>query len=152
MCIYANIVDIESFRCLELKRSTRDKEAPAPASLSWKNSFGGRKVEKDTAVAFSIDTGDAMDYCLDEDVMDWTAFENSSDCMEWESESVCDCEVVDMQIDEEDDCMEFELVCDCEVVDMQIDEEEDFMSWELVCDCEVVDMQIDEEEDFMSWD
>jgi hypothetical protein len=38
MCVYN-----ESFRCLELERSTRDKEGSTPASLSCKLSTGGRK-------------------------------------------------------------------------------------------------------------
>jgi hypothetical protein len=133
MCIYANIVDNESFRCLELERSTSDKEGPAPASLSWKYSTGGRKVlEKDTAVAFSIDTGDAMDCCLEEDVMevmDWTAEEDSSDYMDWTAvqfDEATEMEWTEVHFDEEMEyCVDETISDDIDMVD-----QEDFMDCE----------------------
>jgi hypothetical protein len=76
MCIYANVVDNE--------RSNRYKEGPSPASFAWKNSTGDdrKMLENDTAVVFSIDAMD-MDFYLEEEVMDWTVEEDSSDYMDW---------------------------------------------------------------------
>jgi hypothetical protein len=144
MCIY-NVVDNESFRCLKLERSTSDKEAPAPASYD----FGGRKVEKDTAVAFSIE----MDLCLEEEVMDWTAKEDSSDCMDWTAvrfDEATEMEWMEIHFDEEMEyCVDETISDDIDMVD-----QEDWVDWEEeeVCYCEVVDMDFGEEEDFMNRD
>jgi len=144
MCIFDN----ESLRCLEMERSNKDKEGPAPASLSWKYSTGGSKVEKDTAVSFSIDSGAAMDWCLEEDCMDWTAMvmaeaeEDSNDYMDWAAVQFD--EAIDMEIDEDEDAddmdfeygefvdtMDFEYVEFPDAMDFEYGDFVDTMDWEL---------------------
>jgi hypothetical protein len=155
MCI-CNTFDNESLHCVA--RSTSDREGSAPASLSWKKSTGGRQVEKDTAVSFSA----GMDWCLEDDRMDWTAVQfdevmfeaekGSSDNMDWTAVQFD--EVVGMEWMEGDFDEEMEY-CD---LDMEIDEDEDVnadsmefqavefadtMNWELIsyveADVEMVD-------------
>jgi hypothetical protein len=154
MCIYT-VVDNQSFRCLELERSTRDKEG------SWKSSFGDSTVESNTAMPFSVATamdiddsmgdpmdiddsmGDPMD--IDDSMGDPMDIDDSmGDPMDWEP-VYCDGGPVDMDwepvyresgpVD-----MDWEPVyCDGGPVDMD---------WEPVyCESGPVDMEIEDEED-----
>jgi hypothetical protein len=150
MCI-CNTIDNESLHCVE--RSTSDKEASAPASLSWKNSTGGRQVEKDTAVSFSA----GMDWCLEEGRMDWTAVhfdeimfeaeEGSSDNMDWTAvqfDEVVGMEWMEADFDEEMEIDEDEDV-NADAMEFQAVEFADTMNWELVSyvqeDVEMVDQE-----------